>query len=197
MISIRSLRPARLAAVLACGLGACGLGGSASGAGARGLPDSTLVTAREPLKILELAREIGEAELEADGLGDPLVEGRLNAAPYRVFFFGCDAENQRCDSLQFHALWSPGPARPDLEAVNRWNADGRSCKAYLGRDRGPRLEMDVNLRYGAPAGNLRADFQIWRDCLRAFSERLEAPPPPDPDPAPRRAPRPPGAAFDL
>ncbi|MDD2868450.1 YbjN domain-containing protein [Neomegalonema sp.] len=158
----------RLALSCAAALLAFALPG-APAAEARGPEDPALIGAGDPEVIRALAAEIGTATLTADPLGDPLVRGRIGRTNYSLYFFDCrEKTNDACASIQFYAVWDVGAVKPDAAFVNVWNTEYRYCKLYLDDEQDPRLEMDVNLKYGMPAGNLRANFRLWRDCLNTF-----------------------------
>ena len=140
---------------------ALGLVVAAASAQAQEIIDGT-----DPLRVLNVARDYGEAALTADGIGDPMIEGRIGAKEYRLNFYGC-SESRDCGALLFSASWEQeGTNDTDMAA---WNRKRRNGKAYLEKDGRATIEMNVNLRGGVTRNNLDDTFDWWRTVLKEFA----------------------------
>ncbi len=63
-----------------------------------------LITADDPDLILQVMQGLGyDATLTVDGVGDPMIEGRMSKSNYNLFFYGC-TDNQHCTFLLFVAF---------------------------------------------------------------------------------------------
>lgn len=125
----------------------------------------TMVDARSPATIAEIAKGFGSAELDTTDAGEPKITGRLNGRRYSVFFYGCK-QGQNCGSIQLH--WGIDQKNVPLSKVNEWNRTKRFGKAYIDNDGDLNLELDVNLRHGVTRQNLDDTFDFWRLALTSF-----------------------------
>lgn len=134
---------------------------------ARGLVDGS-----DPEQILSIVAEFGEAELETDGVGDPMIVARAGGLNYLVFFYDCE-ENQSCKALRFWSYW------PDvdvsLEALNDWNNSWRFVKAAIDEDGDVAVHFDVNLAFGVSEANLRDSVDWWTVLTAAFYDEVIVP----------------------
>ena len=128
------------------------------------------VSAKEPDKILSIAKGFGSAELGVDRDGDPRIKGRIEGTNYYLYFFGCK-ENKNCTSVQFYTVWSRDD-KPSLEDINTWNSKIRFGKAYLDSEKDPALKMDVVLLDVTPA-YLEEWFDWWRVIVANFKKHIE------------------------
>ncbi|MCI4664150.1 MAG: YbjN domain-containing protein [Neomegalonema sp.] len=131
-----------------------------------------LLDARDPKKIVAIAKRYGEATLAADPLGDPLIKGsvkideRPKPVPYEIYFYGCKS-GKDCKNLQFRSRW-------DFKGVTdkdstRWNREKRFGKAFIDEDGNFTLEMNVNLDLGVTRGNMIDTFDWWRAVVKDFT----------------------------
>jgi hypothetical protein len=137
------------------------------------LPDSAnaaSVSAKEPDKILEIAKGYGSATLDKDNDGDPKINGKIDGIKYVIFFYGC-SENKDCNSLQFNATWSMSD-KPALEAINEWNRTKRFGMASLDADGDPGIKMSFPLQEDVPASHVEAFFDWWKIALKQFEEHI-------------------------
>jgi len=156
MIHVHALPAALLTAVVLAG---------PTPAGAQALIDAT-----DPDGIVEIAKGYGEAVLEADNTGDPMISGKIDQTNYVVFFYGC-TDNADCSTIQFMSSYTNIDG-VDLDLVNSWNAEQRFGKAYLDSDRDPVIEMNVNLWSGVSPDNLNDTFDWWRLILETFEDYI-------------------------
>jgi hypothetical protein len=123
------------------------------------------IDATNPAAVLEVVRDHGDATLTKDGMGDPLIEGRIEDKDYRLFFYEC-SEGRDCKSLMFCANWElEGPT--DAMMAD-WNHEQRFGKAYLDDDGRATVEMNVNLHGGVTRANLDDTIDWWRLVLAEF-----------------------------
>lgn len=132
-----------------------------------------LVDARDPERIVELARGYGSAELEKDREGNPRITGRLNGVRYQIAFLGC-RETRNCTHIIFRAGWND--VKASFEEVNRYNSTKAFGVVYIDRDGDVNVDMPVNLAHGGVARrNLDDTFDWWRvvlrDVVQAFVEK--------------------------
>lgn len=154
------LLPAALAAlVLSMGLGA---------APAAALPlGATLIDGSDPQQVLRAAGRLGIAELDRDGLDDPLIRGQTGGKDYLIYFYGCE-RGRHCTNLSLVARW-PSDHFTD-KSMGDWNREKRFGKAYLDKNGNLSVELNVNLLHGVSRGNLEDTFDWWRLILDDFVE---------------------------
>lgn len=130
-----------------------------------------LVTADPPERVLAIAQNYGEARMDTDSQGNPMIIGTISGIHYFGFFYGCDGKGGAgCDSLQLRASWTVGVV--SLQTVNEWNRTRRFGKAYLEDDGDVVLEMEVNLDFGVTYENLNDTLDWWRIGITEFAEFL-------------------------
>jgi hypothetical protein len=124
-----------------------------------------IIDATDPAEVLEVVRNHGEGTMTKDGMGDPLIEGRIEDKDYRLFFYDC-SEGRGCKSLMFSATWEI----EDLTdaRIADWNREQRFGKAYLDTEGRATVEMNVNLHGGVTRANLDDTISWWRLVLAEF-----------------------------
>lgn len=129
------------------------------------------VIASDPQSVVNYFFNNGyPAQLTTDGVGDPMIEYRLNGTKEVLFFYDC-VDNTDCLSLQFYSgyqLDSP----VSLELLNEWNSgDRRFIRAYSTDDGAARIEMDVAT---SSDGISERDFgdlvSLWIDRMAEFED---------------------------
>ncbi len=130
----------------------------------------TLVDATQVDSIAAIAREYGEALVEKDNTGDPMISGQIARTNYIVFFYGC-TEGADCTTIQFMSSYTNTDG-VDAGVINTWNRDKRFGKAYLDDEGDPVVEMNVNLWSGVHENNLNDTFDWWRVVLESFEEHI-------------------------
>lgn len=128
-----------------------------------------LVDATTTESILSVARMYGDASMDTDSFGDPMIVGTINGINYVAYFYGC-TKGQNCSSIQLRATWSIDFV--SLEHINEWNRTARFGKAYVEEDGDAALEMEVNLDFGVSRENLEDTFDWWRIGLEEYVEHL-------------------------
>jgi hypothetical protein len=132
--------------------------------------DSAGVSAKDPDKILEIAKGYGSAALEEDSSGDPKIIGKMDGIKYVIYFYGC-SQNKDCESIQFDAVWTM-PDKPTLDTINEWNSKKRFGKAFVDSDGDPRIEMDFPLSEEVPTSHVENFFDWWKIALKQFEEHI-------------------------
>ncbi|MGM0677661.1 YbjN domain-containing protein [Ectothiorhodospira marina] len=127
---------------------------------------SEWVDAADPEEIMNLARGYGSATLDTDGVGDPMITGRMDGTRYFIMFYGC-SDNRNCKTIRFSSAWAT-EGQYTLADMNDWNEGYRFGKAYLDDEGDPVLEMNVNLHYGVSRRNLDDTIDWWRVALEQF-----------------------------
>lgn len=129
-----------------------------------------LVDATDPQQVMNLARGYGSANLSTDGVGDPMITGRMDGTRYSIMFYGC-SDNRNCKTIRFSSAWATD-GQYTLEDMNAWNEGYRFGKAYLDDEGDPVLEMNVNLLYGVSRRNLDDTIDWWRVALGQFKSEV-------------------------
>ncbi|HCQ66036.1 MAG TPA: YbjN domain-containing protein [Rhodobacteraceae bacterium] len=130
----------------------------------------TLIDATQIETIAAIASDYGEAIVEQDSAGDPMISGQIARTNYAVLFFGC-TDGADCTRILFLSSYS-NTTGVDMETLNAWNRDGSFGKAYLDADGDPAIEMNVNLWSGVHQNNLNDTFDWWRVVLETFEEHI-------------------------
>jgi hypothetical protein len=138
--------------------------------GAAPVGASGLVDGSDPRIILEIARELGPAELGVDNVGDPQVTGAVENIPYAIFFYGCQS-GRDCTNIQFTAGWITDDF--DIGRINSWNREYRFARAWLDDEQDPIVAMDVNLEFGVTRENFEDTFLVWASILTSFAGLVE------------------------
>lgn len=164
MVSMRMLRTlvvmAALALLVGCAHGPAGMAAD---------DELRLVGAGEPEVLLALAKELGEAEVGTDSVGDPHIVGSIDGTRYQILFHGC-TDNADCTSVMFVAAWAVDGDYTDF--IMNWNQGKRFSRASLDRDLDPTLEMDIELTHGVSHANLREHFGNWKTSMTVFRMEL-------------------------
>jgi hypothetical protein len=129
---------------------------------ALGQSATDILDGSDPAAILKLAEGYGSAMLDVDGVGDPMIEGRIGGQAYTVFFYGCEG-GANCTSIQFTTYFAG--VRPSADVVSTWNDENRFGTLYLDSDGDLAMDLDVNLFGGVTRRNLDDTFDWWRVVL--------------------------------
>jgi len=127
----------------------------------------SLVYGAQPQYVLLTARAYGEADLDVDPLGDPVIRGKIEDLGYFIYFYGC-SEGKACTNLMFSARWESDHYND--KSMGDWNRERRFGKAFLDEDGNPAVEMNVNLFGGVSRDNLVDTFDWWRLVLTDFAD---------------------------
>jgi hypothetical protein len=129
------------------------------------------VSAKNPNKILEIAKGYGDASLGKDNDGDPIITGKIDGIKYGIYFYGC-TKNKDCDSIQFRTGWTVQSDKPTLLKINAWNKGKRFGKAYLDSDGDPTIEINLLLS-AVPVEYLENYFDWWKFVVKEFKEYFD------------------------
>lgn len=130
-----------------------------------------LIDGTDPDAIVEIAKGYGEAVLETDNTGDPMISGKMDRTNYVVFFYGC-TDGADCSTIQFMSSYTNVDGM-NSDLINAWNAEKRFGKAYLDSDGDPVIEMNVNLWAGVSPDNLNDTFDWWRVVMESFENHID------------------------
>lgn len=115
------------------------------------------------------------------------VIGRVGTLPFQAFLGNCDPSGGGCSEIELYAGFT-GVPRIALERINAWNNRTRFARASLDPDGSPSLQMDLSLRGGLSADNLKLHLETWGSALETYAAFLRTPP--DATPRPGAAPSP-------
>ncbi len=125
-----------------------------------------MVTAKNPQGIVDTLKAAGyDAELTADGAGDPLVVTELSGWSTRIYFYGCDeTSHDGCDAVQFSAGFDrkePWTAEKAMALARTY----RFSSTYLDDEGDPYIEWDVITGDGIPAPVFLASVLGFSDAI--------------------------------
>ncbi len=113
------------------------------------------------------------AELDVDGVGDPLIHSTTEGINYSISFYGCnDQPDRACDSLLFSAGFDLRDGAT-YELINEWNRAKRFGKAYLDHEMDPFIEMNLTVDGGITADNLKDWLSWWSIALAEFKQHID------------------------
>lgn len=130
------------------------------------------VQATQPETIIRALQDAGyRATLSKDNDGDPLIKSGAAGVDFSVLFYNCTA-NKDCKTVQFYAGFVKKGLT--LETMNQWNASHRFARAYIGDDKDPRIEMDLDLDDGGISAALfKANIATWESLLGDFQKAID------------------------
>ncbi|MGY0559925.1 YbjN domain-containing protein [Luteimonas sp. A277] len=122
-------------------------------------------------EVMTLLEEVGHsAELDQDGVGDPLILTGVGELGYRIYFYDC--EDGACEALQFRlGLDLADGATADM--VNDFNRDYRYGRSFLDAESDPFLLMDVEMTHADHASQLRTHLGIWEGLVDSFTRAMD------------------------
>jgi len=133
---------------------------------------SDLVDATDPQRLASLIQGLGyRAQVDVDGVGDPLLISSVGGSNFRIYFYGC-TDNKGCKSL----LYKIGYDLTDgttLDVVNGWNSDKLFGRAYLDDENDPWLELSVNMAGGVSQFNFEDTFDWWEVIIGEFEDYID------------------------
>lgn len=130
------------------------------------------VLASNPQSVIDYFFQAGvPAQLTTDSVGDPLVEFRVDADTYQVFFYDC-TDNSDCLALQFYTGYRVD-GDVTLDIINGWNMDRRFVRAYMTDEGAARIEMDIATGAdGVSQRDFGELYNLWLESVRLFEERI-------------------------
>ncbi|QIZ75459.1 YbjN domain-containing protein [Ferrimonas lipolytica] len=129
----------------------------------------TLIDASEPDTLVTLLQTHGEAVMDRDAVGDPLIIGQFQGAYYTISFYGC-IRGHSCQDLMFNAAWENNGI--ELATINQWNSNNRYGKAFFDDVGDPTIEMAVNLNWGVSRDNFMDTVEWWFASMQKFSQEI-------------------------
>ncbi|PJE33343.1 hypothetical protein PSM7751_00126 [Pseudooceanicola marinus] len=133
-----------------------------------------MVSAVDPDGVAAALQALGyKAEMDVDGIGDPLIRSAAEGANYRIYFFGC-SDNTNCDSLMFSAGFDLTDGM-GVTAINDWNSDAVITRGYLDDEDDPYLEMYLLTGRGDGISTevFEAAVGEWNQSLARFQDAID------------------------
>lgn len=104
--------------------------------------------------------------------GTPRLSSRVSDSTFRVYFYGCEAE-EACTSVQFSAGYDLDGAL-SAARMNQWNSENRFSRALIDDEGDPFLRMDVMMAQdGIGGGNFAELLEIWRLLIEDFERFID------------------------
>lgn len=129
-----------------------------------------LVTADDTRTILQLARELGSADLEKGDRGDPIINGQINGLRYSVLFSACSS-GRDCKYIQMIASFELPKGFSDQD-MNTWNKTRLFGKAFI-NDKGVAvISLNTTLVGGVSRANMTDVFSQFKIFLVQFNDFL-------------------------
>lgn len=124
----------------------------------------------DPAMIAKVMRDAGyRAEVEKASDGSPHIQSSSGGYPFRLFFFGCDADFSNCDTVQLFAGFRTERS-PSLEQMNAFARDNRWGRVYIDQEDDPVIEMDIDLEDGGMSAALfRDNLEYWDAIMGKFA----------------------------
>lgn len=131
----------------------------------------------DPWQIIHIARELGPAEVQRDGMNDPQIRGELDGQSYRIDFYGCRL-GRDCESILLSArLAFDGEDDADAsEFPQEWNRRKLFGRAWVDSGRRGRAQMVLDhpilLGQGIAEPVFRASLGQWQAALGEFTREF-------------------------
>lgn len=124
----------------------------------------------DPAMIAKVMRDAGyRAEVENASDGAPYIQSSSGGYPFRLFFFGCEADFSDCDTVQLYAGFRTDRS-PSLEEMNAFTRDNRWGRVYIDHEDDPVIEMDIDLEDGGMSAELFKDnLEYWDTIMGKFA----------------------------
>ncbi len=106
-------------------------------------------------------------EQEKDNDGNPVLQTQFDeGTKFTIYFYGC-TNGLKCDSLQFHTLYSDSKAT--VTTLNQFNLDRRFGRAAFEASGDAGLRMDFNLAAGGmPKALFLDNIELWNELMTVF-----------------------------
>jgi len=130
------------------------------------------VGATNPLKLVEVIRALGyPAQLDIDGVGDPMIISNAADVDFWIFFHGC-VGGMLCETVLF-TIGFDLRYGTTLETVDAWNRAALLGRAYLDDEDDPWLELGVHLGGGVSRQNFEQTLILWEGILDDFKRHID------------------------
>jgi hypothetical protein len=139
----------------------------------RPVPTGKITTAN-PRSIVAALQERGYKAVLAMEDGKPYVESAANGGRFFIYLQNCK-EKRDCQDVIFTSSYEKKAADPvKLEAINDFNLNNRWARAYLNKDGGPVLEMDVLFTDQVVDKKMFGEaIDIWAEMLTTFHKTID------------------------
>jgi hypothetical protein len=145
-------------------------GALAAGASAQEVPDTAMLTAAEPERLVQVLNGMGtKATLMADDQGNPKIEVGLGGWKTNIWFYDCEG-GRDCLGIQFQVGF--GTTRKlSADQVNTFNAQKRFQGLYLNDDRDPIMFYDLTMvKPGVSAAVFRDTVSVFEIQVRELEK---------------------------
>ena len=132
------------------------------------------VTTANPRSIAAALQDRGyKASLGMED-GKPYIESAADGARFFVYLQNCK-ENRDCQDVIFQSSYEKKEDKPvKLEAINDFNLNNRWARAYLAKDGGAVIEMDVLFTEQKIDEKMFGEaVDIWADVLSTFHKAID------------------------
>jgi hypothetical protein len=128
------------------------------------------ITGSDADAIVKIVLGFGEAKLDKDRSGDPIIRARSNGSSWNMLFHGCE-KGTACKSVELH-YGIAVDQKPAADRINTWNRTTRWSKAYLDKDNDPNISVDISLLDGVEEAYLKAELKRWVDNIGGFKNAI-------------------------
>jgi hypothetical protein len=133
-------------------------------------PAPDRITGSDADAIVKIVLGFGEARLDKDRSGDPIIRARSNGSSWNMLFHGCE-KGTACKSVELH-YGIAVDQKPAADRINTWNRTTRWSKAYLDKDNDPNISVDISLLDGIDEAYLKAALKRWVDNIGEFKSTI-------------------------
>jgi hypothetical protein len=125
----------------------------------------------DPERIAQVMTAAGyQAEVVREEGVAPGIAAISRGYNFIILFYGCDAANENCKTIQFFSGFET-EAPPTLQELNDFSRDLRFGRVFLDRAGSPVIEMDVDLEDGGISEELFLDnLEYWELALHTFGD---------------------------
>lgn len=135
---------------------------------ATAMPAAAQTMTADPAAVTAALKGRGmPVEQEKDSDGNPVLQTQFDeGTKFTIYFYGC-TNGLKCDSLQFHTLYSDSGAT--AAKMNQYNLDRRYGRAALEASGDAGLRMDFNLAVGGmPRALFLDNIELWHELMTVF-----------------------------
>jgi hypothetical protein len=132
------------------------------------------VSVANPRSIAAALQEAGYRAKVVFDDGNPYVDSAANGANFSISLENCK-EHKNCQDAMFRSTYAKKDEEPvTLETINKFNADHRWVRAYLGKDGGPVLEQDLLFTEQLMDKKMFEEaVTIWEDLMDDFHKAID------------------------
>jgi len=130
-----------------------------------------VILSASPDEMATILQDLGfRAEVMKGNDGKRRIRTRIGGWNVTLNFYSCDDQEQ-CKSVGLRTFFTDKKDK-DASFANGWNQENRFTKVYVDKDKDVNFEYDIVFRGGITKDNIRAQFDVYEDQLKAFVEAL-------------------------